>query len=222
MVFPHLFRIECQLAPRRLIVKQALSILALFLCVSPTAYAQNKKPNVTALAEPALGDRGETRILYWNQDTNQPVASIAVDFGRPSWNKQFDDPARFDLMTKGKVWRLGANYWTILDTNLPLRIAGRDIAAGLWYLGLYRSDDGKTWSLAFIDPVMARKGRNDGFVMEKVPVAFKVPMTPEQASGTAEKLTITLSAEKDNMRNVTLRIAWGKLQLMTPVQAGLE
>lgn len=43
-------------------------------------------------------------------------------------------------------------------------------------------------------------------------------MTPEQASGAGEKLTITLSAQNDNIRNLTLRIAWGQLQLMTPIQ----
>ena len=129
-------------------------------------------------------------ILYWNEATSKPVASVAVDFGRHVWNKALDDPARFDAMTKGKVWRLGNDYWTILDTNLPLRIGERNISVGLWYLGLHRSDDGSTWSLAFIDPVKARRNRNDGFVMEEVPVEFRVPMKPEQ---TAQALK-TLSA----------------------------
>jgi DUF2911 family protein len=196
--------------------------VALMLSLVSAVRAQDKKPNVMAISEPALGERGETRILYWNQDKNQPVAAITIDFGRPLWNKEYDDPARFGLATKGRVWRLGSNYWTILDTNAPLRIQGRDIPIGLWYLGLHRSDDGSTWSLAFVDPIKARRSRLDASAMTTVPVEFKVPMVEERATGTADKLAITLSAQQDNMKNLRLRISWGRLQLMTPVQVILE
>src|SRR5262249_26369448 len=136
--------------------------------------------------------------------------------------KQLDDPKQFDVATKGKVWRLGNDYWTILDSNVPIKIAGRDIPIGLWYLGLHRSDDGASWNLAFIDPVKARRSRLDPFAMNTVPIEFRVPMTAEKASGTAEKLSVVLSADKENMRKVTLRVSWGKLQLMAPVQVLLE
>ena len=172
-------------------MKRTIAIVALSICFIPVAQAQDKK-----LA----------------------VAAVTVDFGRPAWNKALDDPARFDLATKGKVWRLGMDYWTILDSNVPIKIAGRDIPIGLWYLGLHRSDDGSSWSLAFIDPVKARRSRLDPFAMDTVPVDFKVSMTTEQAAGMSEKLTVTLAAQKENMKNVTLRISWGRLQLMTPLQ----
>ena len=68
----------------------------------------------------------------------------------------------------------------------------------------------------------ARRSRHDGFKMETVPVDFKVPMKAEQTAQVAEKLTLALSAQKDDMRNVTLRISWGKLQLMTPIRVLLE
>jgi hypothetical protein len=184
--------------------------------------AQDKRPNVAALSEPALGERGEARILYWNQDKDQAVAAVTIDFGRPMWNKEYDDPARFGLATKGKVWRLGSNYWTILDTNVPLRIAGRDIPVGLWYLGLHRSEDGSTWSLAFIDPIKARRSRLDAYAMNTVPTDFKIPMVVEQATDKTEKLVIALSAQKENTKNLILRISWGRLQLMTPIQVVLE
>jgi len=186
------------------------------------AQAQDKKSAVVALTEPALGERGTSRILYWDQQKDMAVAAVTVDFGRPVWNKALDDPARFDLATKGKVWRLGMDYWTILDSNVPIKIAGRNIRMGLWYLGVHRSNDGSTWSLAFIDPVKARRFRLDPVAMETVPVDFKVPMTTEQAAGMTEKLTVTLAAQKENMKNVTLRISWGRLQLMAPLQVLLN
>jgi hypothetical protein len=183
--------------------------------------AQNKPPDIVALSEPALGDRGTSRILYWSQAKNAPVAAVAVDFGRPVWKKEYEDPRGFDQMTKGKVWRLGNDYWTILDTNIPLKMGAREIPIGLWYLGLDRSADGATWSLAFIDPVKARRGRHDGFVMGPVPVDFKVPMTTEKPASKAEKLTLALTASKEDMKRLTLRVSWGTLQLSAPIQASL-
>jgi DUF2911 family protein len=63
--------------------------------------------------------------------------------------KEYEDPVKFDGMTKGKTWRLGKDFWTVLDTNVPLKIAGKEVAAGTYYLGLFRSADGSAWSLAF-------------------------------------------------------------------------
>jgi Protein of unknown function (DUF2911) len=202
-------------------MKRTIAIAILVVCLVPMMRAQNKK-GIIAEAEPALGERGTSRVLYWNQDKDIAAGAITVDFGRPVWRKEYEESGRFDAMTKGKVWRLGNNYWTVLDSNLPIKVAGRDIPIGLWYLGLDRSADGKTWSLAFIDPVKARRGRHDGFTMETVPIEFKVPMTTAQPAGLAEKLTMTLTAAKEDMKKVTLRIAWGRLELTAPVQVVLE
>jgi hypothetical protein len=204
-------------------MKQTLSVLGLVLCAAVVLNGQNRLSNVMVESEPALGERGLTRILYLNAQQTAPAASVSIDFGRPFWNRQLDNPAAFDQLTRGKVWRLGSDYWTILDTNLPLTIAGRDIPVGLWYLGLHRSDDGATWSLAFMDPVKVRKGRMDGHWMDAVPVEFKVPLTVEPATASiTERLTITLLAQPDSMRNLNLRIAWGRLHLATSVRAVLE
>jgi Protein of unknown function (DUF2911) len=202
-------------------MKRTIAIAILVVCLVPMVQAQNKK-GIIAEAEPALGERGTSRVLYWNQDKDIAAGAITVDFGRPVWRKEYEESGRFDAMTKGKVWRLGNNYWTILDSNLPIKVGGRDIPIGLWYLGLDRSADGKTWSLAFIDPVKARRGRHDGFTMEPVPVEFKVPMTTAQPARVTEKLTMTLSAAKEDMKKVTLRIAWGRVELTAPIQVVLE
>jgi hypothetical protein len=177
---------------------------------------------MTVHDEPLLGERGLTRVLYWNELRDSPLGAVSIDFGRPNWNSQLDNPARFDALTKGNVWRLGNDYWTTLDSNVPMKISGRDIPIGLWYLGLHRSPDGATWSLAFVDPIKARSSRLDPHAMNLAPVEFRVPLTVEQTSGFAEKLTIVLAADKSNIKNVTLRITWGKLQLMAPAQILLE
>jgi len=200
----------------------SLAIAALILLCAATVNAQPSRPTMALHEEPLLGERGLSRVLYWNDQTDSPIAAVSVDFGRPNWNRQLDDPARFDALTKGRVWRLGNDYWTTLDSNVPIKIAGREIPVGLWYLGLHRSDDGSSWSLAFIDPVKARKSRLDPHAMNTAPVEFRVPLTIEQSSSFAEKLTLVLAADKANIKNVAFRISWGKLQLMAPMQVLLE
>ncbi len=118
---------------------------------------------------------------------------------------------------------MGDNFWTILDTNRPARISGREIAVGAYYLGLHRSEDGSTWSLAFIDPVKARRDQIDPLVIRKAPIDFMVPMTFSRLEEPVEKLTITLEYERGAPLDVTLRVVWGILQLTAPVEMmGLE
>ena len=164
-------------------------------------------------------DRASARVLYWNTQTNSAAGQVAIDYGRPVWKKQYNDTAKFDAMTRGKVWRMGSNYWTILDTNLPLSISGKRVAAGLYYLGLHRSDNGSEWSLAFIDPAKARKMHLDAFQIERAPVEFEAHMSNvSKTENQAEKLTITLSNPKEDIKHVTMQIDWGNLVLSTPIE----
>src|ERR1051325_9339498 len=130
----------------------------LMLCFGSLAGAQNKKPAPPPIV--AFGsdspERGTTRVGFWNTRKNMGAGQFAIDYGRPVWKKDYEDAAKFDAMTKGHVYRLGSNFWTTLDTDMPLTIGGTTVPAGLWYLGLQRSADGGTWSLAFIAPAKGR------------------------------------------------------------------
>lgn len=163
-------------------------------------------------------ERGTTRVGFWNRKKQMGAGQFAIDYGRPLWKKDYEDAAKFDKMTKGQVYRLGSNFWTTLDSDMPLTVAGTKIPAGLWYLGLHRSADGATWSLVFIDPAKARADHIDASEIGRAPVAFKAAMTTEPATETKEKLTIDLVFQPASPKDVTLRVAWGKLQLSAPVQ----
>ncbi|HJQ25203.1 MAG TPA: DUF2911 domain-containing protein [Blastocatellia bacterium] len=198
-----------------------LAVLAVSLtfCFGNLIAAQENKPPPPPIV--AFGsdspERGTTRVGFWNTRKNVGAGQFAIDYGRPLWKKDYEDTAKFDQMTKGHVYRLGSNFWTVLDTDMPLMVGGTKVPAGLWYLGLHRSDDGATWSLVFIDPAKARAAHVDASEIERAPVAFKAPMTIETAAETKEKLTIDLVFKRATPKDVTLRIAWGKLQLSTPV-----
>ena len=194
--------------------------MTLTLCLMGLAGAQDNKPAPPPIV--AFGsdspERGTTRVGFWNTKKDMGAGQFAIDYGRPVWKKDYEDTAKFDAMTKGKVYRLGSNFWTTLDSDMPLNIAGTTVPAGLWYLGLARSADGATWSLVFIDPMKARAEHIDASEINRATVAYKAPMTLEQATEPKDKLTIDLVFKRANPKDVTLRIGWGKLQLSAPVQ----
>jgi len=194
------------------------SLLAgVILLFTLNAGAQQQRSKI--VAEGGTPDeRASARVLYWNSQTNAAAGQFAIDYGRPVWKKEYEDPAKFDAMTRGKIWRMGSNFWSILDTQLPLSIGGKKVPVGFYYLGLHRSEEGSEWSLVFIDPGRVRKGRLDAFQVERAPVEFEALVSSAKVETQTEKLTITLSYPKDDIQHVTMRIAWGNLALSATIQ----
>jgi hypothetical protein len=199
-----------------------LALVSLFCTVDRGSNAlaqqdQGAKPKVVAFGSDSP-ERGTTRVGYWSMEKNQGIGQFAIDYGRPIWKKDYEDQAKFDALTKGKVYRLGSNFWTTLDTDIPIKISGVTVPPGSWYLGLYRSPDGLAWSLAFINPAKARALHVDASEIQRAPVEFKAPVKNESASEMREKLTIDLLYQKGNLKDVTLRIGWGNMQFSAPVE----
>jgi Protein of unknown function (DUF2911) len=200
-------------------MKKVLMSACMALTLAGAVFAQQAKKGIAAEGGDA-DDRGSARVLYWNLDANHAAGQFAVNYGRPVWKKAYEDPANLDKLTRGKVWRMGSNFWTELDTCLPLEISGRKIGVGLYYLGLRRSEDGSTWSLAFIDPAKVRAARLDAFESNKAPISFEVPVTFKKlAAPVAEKLTIRMVYTKKDDRHVTMELAWGNMEITAPIVA---
>lgn len=181
------------------------------------AAAQQKKPYQVYSSENP-DERASTRILFWDVNKNEGAGEIAIDYGRPEWKKDYEDQAKFDAFTKGKTWRFGNNFWTTLDTSIPVTIAGKSVSVGVYYLGLHRSADGANWSLAFIDPVKVRARKTDAFDADKAPIEFQAPLVQSEAATSAEKLTVILTADPTDQKKGTLVMRWGKLHFSAPVE----
>jgi len=197
-------------------MKICIALGAFVLASLIPAHAQQSKPAIVAEGGQP-DDRASARVLYWNTAKDGAAGQFAIDYGRPVWRSDYEDPVKFDGMTRGKVWRMGSNFWTTLDSCLPLKISGKAVPAGYYYLGLHRAEDGSKWSLAFIDPAKVRATHLDAFDIRKAVIAFEVPMSVAKAAGKPEKLTIELSYPKDNIRKVTLSVSWGTLALTAPI-----
>jgi len=197
-----------------------VSLLLVGMLLAASVLAQQSEKRIVAEGG-GPDDRASARVLYWNQKADAAAGQFAIDYGRPVWKKAYEDPAQFDKMTNGKVWRMGSNFWTTLSTDLPLTISGKMVPVGVYYLGLQRSADGAQWSLAFIDSAGATKQHLDAFDIRKAKVDFVAPMSVDKAKSTVDKLTVTFSYPHDDFRNVTLKVARGNLALSAPVRVGL-
>lgn len=193
-------------------------LIGFVLTAFALATAAQEKEGVIAEGGNPPDERASARLLYWDRDARSAAGQIAIDYGQPVWKKDYEDPAKFDSLTKGKVWRMGKDFWTELDTQLPLKIAGKPVAVGSYFLGLHRSSDGAEWSLVFIDPAEVRRARLDASQIGKARVAFMAPMSAQRADDAVEKLTITLTHPQDDLVNVTLKLAWGNVLLTAPVK----
>ncbi|MEW6207991.1 MAG: DUF2911 domain-containing protein [Acidobacteriota bacterium] len=200
---------------RKAIAGNVILILVLSFCS-----AANAQQKISAFGSDSL-ERGTVRVGYWDNEKNTGAGGFFIVYGKPVWKKDYEDTAKFDAMTKGRVWRMGSDYWTTLDTNVPLRISGVSVPVGQWYLGLERSQDGSAWSLVFIDPAKARSAKLDPSEINKTKAEFKARMTLEQSAGLAETLTITADVPKTDLKQSRLTVSWGRLRLSAQVEASL-
>lgn len=165
--------------------------------------------------------RGYSSISYWTyRDDGVEIGGgrVSIEHGLPVCPVELEDPARFDEATLGKVWRLGNNKWTTLDTQLPLDFEGGSVAPGIYYLGAERDRSGR-WLLSFVDPQVARAGLLDAWAFfarpREVPVFLRVPLSHARVEERAEELRMTLSADPADMSRGTLTIRWGPHSLET-------
>src|SRR5688572_16178305 len=124
-----------------------LFCIGLALIVPVALRAQEKKPAIVAFGADTPEERVSTGFLFYNEAQRRPLGAVTIQYGQPAWRTEYDEAARFDSMTKGKTWRFGKGFWTTMDNNIPIRIAGKEVPAGYWYLALERSSDGSSWTL---------------------------------------------------------------------------
>jgi hypothetical protein len=159
-------------------------------------------------------ERMSTRILYYvDSDPPRSPGQLCIDYGQPEWSPHYED--HFDTLTKGKRWRLGKDFWTSLDTNLPITIGETKVAPGSYYLVVERTNDDR-WSLVLLDPVEVRKNKLDAFQVEISKGGVSAPLRYEKMTDSVAKLTIKLVRGAEP-KAATLEIQWGKHKLSAPI-----
>jgi DUF2911 family protein len=185
------------------------------LLVCGGARAQDGNGGVQAFAGDSA--RISTRIFFFKGQSSP--GQFSIDYAQPEWKDEYD--SQFDAMTKGKRIRFGKDFWTTLDTNMPIQIAGKDVAPGHYYCALERSKDDK-WSLILLDPKTIQASKTDAFQTSGTTGGNAFPLAYEANSASADKLTVKLQPGDLDPAKAKLVITWGKHKLTAPIVAQIS
>lgn len=161
--------------------------------------------------------RAMTRVVFFSKTGLS--GEYVIQYGRPAWKDAYD--AKFEEMSRGKRLRLGKDWWTTLDSYVPLRFAGKtELSEGSWFLALDCSEKGE-WSLVALNPTDIFKSRTDAFSTAKTTGGIAIPLTYEAVETSEPELKIEFLAVKEKPEEQTLEIRFGKHRLTVAVEPKL-
>lgn len=163
-------------------------------------------------------ERGNTRVFYWYQDGS--AGQVSIDYGRPAWSPRYN--AFMRPTEKVRRWRFGENFWTSLDTNIPLTIGGVDVPIGQHYLVL-ESHPEHDLRLVLLDPAAVRKRRLDAYeAQETLEFGTPIPLTKRASKAVAKRLTLDLQVDRSAAHKANLTVRFGVHRLTVPVTMHVE
>lgn len=192
--------------PLRILVAPLLCLPALGL------FAQDRPP---VAPRPFLQhmEREGSRVLFF---TNRGIAGqFHVDYGRPVWREEYLQ--QIDSIPAGQRLRLGKDFWTTLETNVPLTIGGVRLEPDQYYLASERTADG--FAIVAYEAAPLRRRRVASF-QPPAEGGHVIPLTLSQDEDLEEELSIEFVVE-NRTGKITLELAWGPLRLTAPVEVEL-
>ncbi|MCK5944261.1 MAG: tetratricopeptide repeat protein [Planctomycetes bacterium] len=160
-------------------------------------------------------ERKRNRLAWFGN--NRSPGQLSIEYGAVPWQDKFAAMAEDEGML-GRKWRLGADFWTSLDTSVPLTIGGVAVAPGYYYLTLERRASG--FVLGLHDAAQVRAKKLDAFVAHLLKGGIEVPMQHAAADEVAERLAIEVALTNGKDRG-ELRIAFGPHRLTAKAAADL-
>ncbi len=170
---------------------QSLSFLLICLFINYTVLAQSdksKRPSPPALVKQTLVSG----------------ATISIDYSQPSVKGRIIGK---NLEPKdGEVWRTGANEATVFETNKPIKVEGKDLAAGKY--GLFSIAGKDNWVVIF-NKTWDQWGASDYKADDD---ALRINVKPQKAESFAERMTFTID------KNGLVTLSWGDIKVSFIVQ----
>jgi hypothetical protein len=117
---------------------------------------------------------------------------------------------------KGKMNRLGKDWFTTLITSSELEIGGTKLPAGSYIVGLHCDKDGK-FALGFLCSTKAMKDGVNPAAEWKPEMTAPLTLNKGVAKEAVSMMAMTLSAEKEGGGKGTFTLAWGTHTLTAPV-----
>jgi hypothetical protein len=171
------------------------------LAVGTAAYAQDRAPRETV-----------TALVNGNK--------VAVEYGRPAL-KGRTVAELLGQLPANRVWRLGQDQATTLNTEVPVLIGGQKIPAGKYTLYLYAPEGSERFILVNSDLGVPLKTifaaappeLADALwpQMDYTPVKAKevarIPLKSVKPAEPMERMLIGLAPARDNVSSIT--VTWG-------------
>jgi hypothetical protein len=160
------------------------------------------------------GERAATTLAVFADDFS--VAHMAsIVHGQPIWQAEYD--GMMDKL-KGKMNRLGKDWWTTLMTSTELQFGGTKIPAGSYVVGLHCDEKG-TFTLGLMDAGKAMKSATHPFGAQNWKPEMSLPLTlhKDSAKEVVSKMTMTFAADEATPGKGEFTLAWGKHTLTAPV-----
>lgn len=158
--------------------------------------------------------RNETRMMVFTPDFSV-FAMASLTHGQPEWKAEYD--GMLDKL-KGRINRLGKDWFTTLITSSEFEIGGAKIAPGSYVVGLHCDNDGK-FALALMDSTKAMKNGISPFATDWKPeIVCPLTLNKDVAKDVVQKMTMTFQAKEGGAGEGTFTLAWGRHTLTAPCQ----
>lgn len=193
-------------------IEEDLDLMVFFSAARPAHGGMIEGPTPTEQTPyPETSPRGGTRIFYWFGPAS--AGQVAIDHGQPAWNARYE---QFLTKPGGQRWRLGENFWTSLDTNMPLTLGDVDVPIGLYYLVLQNNAE-RGPELVLLDPDAVRQQTLDAYEASKTSGGIVVPLDRGKAEHPTHRLQIELVVDRSQKDRGVLRVRFGPHELSTSV-----
>jgi tetratricopeptide (TPR) repeat protein len=180
---------------------RTLSTAALALGGALAAAAPAAAQNITGLPQPSPHAVVEQRF---------GMTDVKIEYHRPSAR---DRELWGRLVPYGEVWRAGANDNTTITFSTPVKVEGKDLAAGTY--GLHMIPTESTWTIAF-----SHNNTSWGsFSYREDEDALRVTVTPEKAPF---QETLEYSFEDVTNGSTMAVLHWGELKVPFEVAADVR
>lgn len=176
------------------------------------ASAKNRPLNMFAGTTP----RQCTRVAWFGPGGGQ----ASIQYGTPRWQERFDKVVSSER-SLGMRWRLGADAWTSLDTNVPIQAGDQKIGPGTYYLTVTRKQDG-AFALVLLDPSKVRARRLDAFQANQTRGGIEIPLKHSKVEAATGKLEIELRGDQAKEGALSLEIRFGPHRLAGKLKALLR
>jgi len=163
------------------------------------------------------GERSQTSQLFFGENV---MGGMQFVWTPPVWKDSYN--GQFDML-KGKLHRLGKDWWTTFNTTADVEFGGTKVPAGCYVVGLECSKDGK-FSLALLDATKAMKQgampfpvAEDGNMNWKPEILVPLTLNKDSTKESVEKMAMTLKFDAADLAKGSFTFAWGTHTLTAPV-----